>query len=148
MAACGFTPVYGPDGVGNRLLGQIAFAEPDTVNGYNFTKRMEERLGRSVGPFQMDTTIAVSERDLGATSTGDTSRIRLNGTASYKVTSDLDDSVELTGSTFAFTGYSFTGSTAATQAAERDAYERLMIILADQIVDDLLLQAHLLPDLQ
>ena len=32
-----------------------------------------------------------------------------------------------------FTAYSATGSTVATLAAERDALERLMVILGDQI---------------
>jgi LPS-assembly lipoprotein len=42
------------------------------------------------------------------------------------------------GSVDNFTGYSATGTTVATLAAERDAQERLMTILADQIVTRLL----------
>jgi LPS-assembly lipoprotein len=44
-----------------------------------------------------------------------------------------------------FTGFSATGSTVATLAAERDATARLMVILADQIVDRLVISASGLP---
>ena len=37
-----------------------------------------------------------------------------------------------------FTGYSATASTVVTLAAQRDAEERLMVILADQVVARLL----------
>ena len=148
LSACGFTPVYGPDGAGNQVLGQIAFSAPETVNEYSYTKRLEERMGRSSGPYHLDSTLSVSEQSLGNTSSGETTRIRLNGIVSYSLTTVSDDSVVMSGSSRAFTSYSFTGSTAATQAAERDAHERLMIILADQVIDNLLLQADTLTGAQ
>ena len=47
------------------------------------------------------------------------------------------------GSETNFTGYSATGSTVETLAGERDAFERLMRILADQIAARLLATADL-----
>ena len=42
--------------------------------------------------------------------------------------------IEVSGNVENFTGYSATGSTVATLAAERDAQKRLMVMLADQLV--------------
>jgi LPS-assembly lipoprotein len=53
---------------------------------------------------------------------------------------DTDTEATLfTGSARQFTGYSTTGTTAATISSERDARARLSVILADQIVAQLLL---------
>ena len=49
------------------------------------------------------------------------------------------------GSETNFTGYSATSSTVETLAGERDAYKRLMRILADQISARLLASADLAP---
>lgn len=144
LSGCGFTPVYGPGGTGNRLLGQIALDEPDTTAGYLFTRRFEERLGRSDGPYQLETGIQVDEQDLGSTSTGVITRYRLLGRVFYTLR-DADGQALIEGRTNAFTGYSTTGSTVATRAAERDAQERLMVLLADQVIDQLILEATDLP---
>ena len=47
LAACGFTPVYGPDGAGSKLRGQVLVQEPSTQAGYLLTRHLETRLGRS-----------------------------------------------------------------------------------------------------
>ena len=39
-----------------------------------------------------------------------------------------------------FTSYATTGTTVATMTAETDAYKRLMVILADQVVTRLMAQ--------
>ena len=56
------------------------------------------------------------------------------------------EDVLIVGRTDSFTSYSATGSTAATQAAERDARRRLMVILADRVIDRLLIDADTLPE--
>ena len=68
----------------------------------------------------------------------------MTGQANYTLLGEAE--VELLSSqTAAFTGYSATGSSVATLAGERDARDRLMIILADQVVDALLIAAADLP---
>ena len=51
------------------------------------------------------------------------------------------EGVEADGRVTAFTGYSATGSTVATAAAQRDAEARLAVILADMIVAQVLMRA-------
>ena len=142
LGGCGFAPVYAPQGAGGRLQNQIDLGDPDGEEEYLFARRFEERLGRgSGGAYRLDLTIDTSRDSLGTTSAGSTTRYRLDGTAAYTLRDAATDKTLLEGSSVAFTGYSATGSTVATLAAERDARERLMVILADQVIDEILLNA-------
>ncbi|MBP0483738.1 LPS assembly lipoprotein LptE [Sagittula salina] len=147
VAGCGFTPVYGPEGAGTALLGKVALTAPGNDNTYAFNRRFEERLGRAreAAPYGLSLRIETDTQDIGATSTGYTNRIRLIGRASYALIDASTGKTLHTARTNAFTGYSTTGSTVATRAAQRDATERLMVILADQVIDDLLLHTTDLP---
>lgn len=142
VAGCGFTPVYGPAGGGSALLGRIALAEPETTNAYAFNRRFEERLGRATAAsYLLETRLETESSGLGSLADGRTTRYRIVGRAFYTLREQGRDAAVLEGRTNAFTGYSATGSTAATEAAARDARERLMILLADQVIDRLILDA-------
>lgn len=147
-AACGFTPVYGPQGGGTRLQNAVGLPKPVSENDYSFNLRFEERMGLARGdgaPFALTRVLWTEQSGLGSTSAGVTTRYRILGRATYTLT-DVATKKELTrGRTEAFTGYSTTGSTVATRAAERDAQARLMVILADQVIDNLILAAADLP---
>jgi LPS-assembly lipoprotein len=146
LAGCGFTPAYGPGGGATRLQGQIALETPQTPDGFGFNQRFEERMGRGFGgAYRLSTTITVSQQDLGTTSAGTITRYRLIGKVAFHLSDAAKGDVLLVSETDAFTGYSTTGSTVATLAAERDARDRLMVLLADQVVDALILQAPDLP---
>ncbi|SDH43715.1 LPS assembly lipoprotein LptE [Alloyangia pacifica] len=148
LAGCGFTPAYGPQGGGQKLLGQIAFADPDTPDAYLYTRRIEERLGRAApgAPYRLDTTLSTAISGHGSLADGNTTRIRVIGTATFTLRDTATGNALTSGGTSSFTGYSTTGSTVSTQAAERDAEERLMIMLADRVIDRLLLVAADLPE--
>ena len=92
----------------------------------------------------MKLQLQTSRQSLGATSIGNTTRYRLVGRAQYRLL-DLNGAELISGRTDSFTGYSTTGSTVSTLAAERDARDRLVTILADQVIDALLLDAADLP---
>lgn len=140
LSGCGFTPVYGPGGGADRLTGQVSLADPTTDAAFLFNNRVEDRLGpATLGRYALDVTLDTSRDDVGTTSDGRRTRFQLTGTARYAL-SDTATGAELTsGRTESFTGYSTTGSTVATLAAERDAEARLMRILADQVVDALVI---------
>ncbi len=141
LAACGFTPAYGPGGPGRALQGQVQIADPETPQGYRLLQRLEDRLGAGgpAAPYALELSLSQSRRGLGETSDGRTTRYNLVGELDYRLRRGPQGPVVASGSTRSFTGYSATGSTVATLAAQRDAEERLMIILADQLVDRLLL---------
>ncbi|MGJ8597065.1 LPS assembly lipoprotein LptE [Sulfitobacter sp.] len=135
LAACGFTPVYGTGGTGTQLRGQVLVQEPSTQAGFLLTRQLETRLGRS-GPaarYALDLTIDTSEEGLAINAAGDTTRFNLTGRVDYSLRDANSGTVVTSGKVQNFTAYSAIGTTVATLAAERDAIERLMVILGDQI---------------
>ena len=146
LPACGFTPAYGPSGSAGRLQGRVSLSEPDGEPGYLLNRRIDERLGYApAGAYRLETVIETSETDLGTTSTGATTRYRIIGSVDIRLTDTATGQVLLSDTVDSFTSYSATGSSVATLASKRDALERLMTILADRIVDRLILAAGNLP---
>ncbi len=134
LAACGFTPVHGPDGTGAALRGQVQVQEPATPAGYLLTRQLETRLGRTTAPrYALDLTLRTREDGLAINALGDITRFNLVARADYVLRDTLSGTINTSGSVENFTAYSATGTTVASLAAERDALERLMTILADQI---------------
>lgn len=139
LAACGFTPVYGPQGAGIALRDRLRIEPPDTREGFVLVARLEDRLGRATAPTHVLTwDITRSQRDLAITGTNAITRINLAGTLSFRVTEAATDTQVQAGSVSTFTAYSTTGSPVSTAAARRDAEDRLMVALADQLVSRLL----------
>ncbi|MEP2029606.1 MAG: LPS assembly lipoprotein LptE [Paracoccaceae bacterium] len=139
MAACGFTPVYSPDGVGTELQNQILVDEPANRDAFLLTQRIEERLGRGGNArFGLKVDITTTQAGIAINPQGDTDRYDILGVARYALRDIGTGKVVLNGSVNSFSAYSATGNAAATVAAERDARERLMVILADQIVTRLI----------
>lgn len=134
LAACGFTPVYGPGGSGGALHGKVMVAAPDTPDGYFLVRRLEDRLGRAQAPaYDLDLTLALISQGQVITESDEKTRYSIVGTLGYTLTSRATGTVAASGDLTHFTGYSATGSTVETLAAERDARQRLMVILADQL---------------
>ena len=140
LAGCGFTPVYGPDGTGAALLGQLSLDPPQDRNDYLLQRRIEERLGQATaGAWRLSTQIKTDDIGLGFTKDGDITRYNINGTTDYILRRTSSSEIFRQGKIQHFTSYSATGTTVATLAAKRDAEVRLMTILADQIIDQLLI---------
>lgn len=135
LAACGFTPVYGPTGSGTQLQNNITVSEPATRNAFLATQRIEERLGRAVDPtYTLSLSVRSAQENLAVDPEGSITRYNLLGYADYSLIEANTGRVVTSGSVDNFTGYSAAGTTVATLAAERDAQKRLMVLLADQIV--------------
>lgn len=148
LGGCGFAPAYGPGGAARRLQDAIHVDAPDTRETFLVTQRVEERLGAGgpAAPYTLGLQIGISETSQGKNPSGDTTRFRMVGRLTYSLRRAGEATAFRTGTVRNFTGYSATGSTAATLAANRDARERLLIILADQMIDRLVLGAADLPE--
>jgi len=147
LGGCGFVPAYGPQGAAGRLQGRVQVDEPVDGDSYLLVRRLEERLGRAGGArFGLSLALEVKEEPVAITATNITTRYNVIGKATYALRDLEDGKVALSGNVDSFTGYSATGTTAATQSAERDAHERLMTILADQITTRLIAGAAGLPE--
>jgi LPS-assembly lipoprotein len=136
LAACGFTPVYGPGGVGTALRNRVRVQDPDSPDEYMLVRTLEDRLGRADAAARYDLGFKLKTRDEGQslTITNETTRYSLVGQVDYTLTARDTGQIVASGQVENFTGYSATGSTVETLAGERDAAKRLMTILADQIV--------------
>lgn len=144
LAGCGFEPVYGPGGSGAALYGKVLVDAPVDRESYLYVQGLEQSLGRSRDPlYRLDYAIVTADTGQAVTATGDITRYNLIGEVDFSLIRLSDETVIAEGRLDNFAGYSATGSTVDTLAAERDAVRRLMIILADQTVDRLLL----VPDL-
>ena len=144
LAGCGYTPVYGPNGTGTQLQNRVLVDEPLTPDGYLITRQLETRLGRTNDAgYTLSVTTNTKEESLAFDADGDIERYNLVGTADYTLVNTATGAIAASGQVSNFTGYSATGTPVAALAAERDANERLMIILADQIVTELQTQASL-----
>ena len=139
LSACGFQPAYGPDGAGSKLQDRVLIDPPSDRDSYLLVRELEERLGRGATPaYGLSLKITTSEEGLAIDRAGNTRRFNRLGRVEYALTDTASGSVVTSGIAENFTGYSATGTTVATLAAETDAQNRLMIILADQIMTRLL----------
>ena len=142
VAGCGFTPVYGPGGDAEALRGTIVIENPRDPFGFALVRQLERRLGLPSAPrYRLGASIFTTVQELGVTLDQVTTRYNILGRATYRVVDINTEAPIATGSVESFTSYSATGTPVAEQSARADARERLMVILADQIVADLLLTA-------
>lgn len=139
LPACGFTPVYGPEGAGTALQGAVVVDAPVTRDGYLLVRELETRLGRAnPGRYGLSHKVEVRASSVAISRANVTTRYNLLGEVTYALRELDGGAVVASGKVDNFTGYSASGTTVATQAAERDAHERLMTILADQIAAQLI----------
>lgn len=152
FAGCGFTPVYGPGGSAEGLRGSIAIDAPADEDGFALVRQLQDRLGQAdTARYRLSAAINVSETGLGITPDQDVTRIRLRGQLRYRIRATDSEIVLTNGVVEGFTGYSapvvtsgdskIAGNTVSVLTAERDARQRLMVILADRLVTRLLATA-------
>lgn len=139
LAACGFSPVYGPGGTGSKLFGKVRTADPRTPDDFAFAGRIAERLGPdNPALYELDWQMRIAVVPQAITPDEITTRYALNGTVEFMLTDISTQRPVTRGQVSSFTSYSTTGTTIATMAAEQDAHKRLARLLADQVVTRLL----------
>ena len=146
LGACGFTPVYGPGGSGGKLQDNLQITAPATELGFRVRTTLQDRFGLGGGDaaYLVDIDLTSRPSSAAVNDEGDITRFDLRGTATWTLETP-DQSFATGGDVRATTSYSATGTTVATQAAERDALERLAQILADRVAADLIIASGSLP---
>ncbi len=137
LAACGFEPVYAPGGAGAALDGNVEVSAPSSVDSFLLVQSLERKLGRSAtsgSAYALDVKVSTVTRSAAISTSNETDRYTIDGRATYALKSNSTGQVLASGTVTEFVGYSAAGSTVSTLADERDAKERLMVILSDQIV--------------
>ena len=142
LAGCGFSPVYSTGGQGDGLRGLILADDPSDRDAFVFVGQFEERLGRAAAPkYALRYSIRTRSEGVGITPSAETTRFNLFGAVDF-VLVEIDTDREVTkGFVENFTGFSATRLIVSTQTVDRDAHERLMVILADNVVTRLVATA-------
>lgn len=139
LSACGFTPAYGTGGSARALQNRVLVDAENSRNNYLLVRELEERFGRATSPtYGLALTIQTEERPLAIDPEGNTRRFNLLGSVDFALRDLRDGTVLTSGKVDNFTGYSATGTTVATLAAQTDAQDRLMNILAEEITTRLI----------
>ena len=114
--------------------------EPVDTTGFALVRALEARLGLPEAPvYAMSADIRISDEAVGILPDQTITRYNILGQVDYRLTGIGDGTPITSGRVSNFTSYSATSTTVATTAAALDARNRLMRILADQIVADLIL---------
>ena len=142
LAACGFSPAYGPSGPAAGLMGQVRADDPQDKNAFDLVERLEERLGRSGQPkFLLSYTITTWQQGRAVEPDNSITRYQIFGRISFTL-KDAATNAKLGGGVVTgFTAYSAVGSKVESNSAEADAKLRLMHLLADRIVTELVAAA-------
>ena len=136
LAGCGLTPVMDPSS--QRLYNQILIQAPVNRAEYELVRNLEAQLGAAKSArFALHYELKVTEDNIVVSAAQEISRYSLVGELEYSLL-DADGAFLTRQTAKSFTGYSATGTNVATQRAQRDAYDRLMAILARQVASELL----------
>ncbi|KAJ57462.1 hypothetical protein ACMU_02860 [Actibacterium mucosum KCTC 23349] len=139
LAGCGFEPALGTGSAARGLVGQVRVADATDNLSFALTGQLERRLGRGDGGrFTLTYAIRTKRDGLGITPGQVTTRFNLSGDVDYVLTDATTGAAVAQGTVTNFVGYSATSTTVANLRAESDAKERLMVILADQLVTELI----------
>ena len=130
LAGCGFAPALAP---GSRR--RIAVEAPATRAGFALGRRLEDRLGAAGerAPYALAVALEIDPEVAAVDPAQVTTRVRLEGAASYALAEAATGREILRGTASAFASYDATGTTVALGASARDAEDRLATILADRI---------------
>lgn len=141
ISACGFTPVYRAGGPAAKLQGDVLVDAPQTRSAFILVEHLEERLGRGTAArYGLSVDMSFEEEGLAISGSNNVTRFNLLGEARFDLRQLETDETVLSDTVSSFASYSASAQPVATLAAERDAKDRLIRTLADQIVAQLILR--------
>ena len=138
LAGCGFEPLNGVSSKSQMLRNTVLVQAPTNRVEFELVRNLEVQLGQATSKFyDLRYKLNVDEDIIIVSAAQEINRFSLVGVLEYSLV-DSGGVVLLSNTAKSFTGYSATGTTVATQRSKRDAYDRLMMILAKQVSNFLL----------
>ena len=146
LAACGFSPIYGSHGKGSspvsRQLSSVQIENIPDRNGQMLRNKLIDRMhtyGRPAKPeARLEVSMGSTESAMGIQKDATTSRSQLSMTASFKLT-DMNGKILHQGGAHAVASYSKLDAQYGTLASQRDAYDRAINEIGEQIVNNIAL---------
>jgi|GEM_PF-263904 len=134
LVGCGYAPVHGINPKTKKLYTSVFVQAPKDRVEFELVRNLEKQFRKnSSNRYLLNYTLTIKE-EKGVVSASQTlERYSLFGSLKYSL-NDKDGGVVLTNTAKSFTAYSATGTPLATERAKRDAQDRLMVILAEQVL--------------
>ena len=142
LGACGFEPVYAQSTSTNSVRNNFDLSAPTDRGTYQFYHNLKGQISDNPqAQYALSYTISQSATNSATDADGKSHRGVLKGSLAYRITRKINGETVKTGDVKGFTSYSALASSVASDAAGRDATKRLMKILSDNLVDELMMVA-------
>ena len=142
LGACGFEPVYAQSTSTNSVRNNFDLSAPTDRRTYQFYHNLKGQISDNPQvQYALSYTISQSATNAATDADGKSHRGVLKGSLAYRITGKINGETVKTGNVKGFTSYSALASSVASDAAGRDATIRLMKILSDNLVDELMMVA-------
>ena len=142
LNACGFEPAYISSNTGESITNTFDLMAPTDRGTYQFYHNLKGQISDNPeGRYALSYSISQNTTNAAIDADGKSHRSLLKGALDYKITRKTTGKTVTKNTIFGFTSYSALASSVASDASGRDATKRLMKILSDNLVHDLMLAA-------
>ena len=140
IASCAFEPAWiAKDNKIKILWQRVDLREPITSNEFRLNRYLASRIGDAEdAEFFLEYELFTETKRTALSFDGKANRIRILGEVKFSLIHSEKDTILLSSSVKDSLGYSDAILAVTDQASERDAYKRLMVLLGDRMVDELL----------
>ena len=142
LGACGFEPVYATSTSTNSVRNNFDLSAPTDRGTYEFYHNLKGQISDNPqAQYALSYTIFQSATNPATDADGKSQRGVLKGSLAYRITRKINGQTVKTGNVKWLTSYSALASSVASDAAGCDSTKRLMKILSDNLVDELMMVA-------
>jgi LPS-assembly lipoprotein len=139
LVGCGFEPVHRSASKSYGFSNEVFVQAPKNRGEFELVRNLEIHFGPPAEKrYHLRYKLTVDEEIVDVSVAQELNRFNLVGLLEYSLV-DVDGVVILSEAAKSFTGYSGTGTTVATERSKQDSYDRLMVILAKQVSNNLLI---------
>ena len=140
IAGCSFEPAWIAGNNKAKIFWQkIDLKEPKTSNEFHLNRYLVSRVGGAEdAEFFLKYELFTKTKRTALSFDGKAYRIRIHGEVIFSLINSSKNEVLVSSSVKDSLGYSDAILAVTDQASERDAYARLMVLLGDKIIDELL----------
>ena len=143
LTGCGYAPVRGTGSKAKKLYSSVFVQAPKDRVEFELVKNLEKQFGKTTSrQYSFNYKLRIKEEKAVVSASQTLERYSLVGSLKYSLI-NKDGEVVLTNTAKSFTAYSATGTALATERAKRDAQDRLMVILAEQVLNRIFILSQL-----
>tara|TARA_B100000902_G_scaffold36219_1_gene43344 strand:- start:73 stop:576 length:504 start_codon:yes stop_codon:yes gene_type:complete len=140
ISSCSLEPAWMAGNNKSKILWQkIDLKEPKTSNEFRLNRYLVSRVGDAKdAKFLLKYELFTDTKRTALSFDGKAYRIRIHGEIKFSLIHNSNNTILVSSTVKDSLGYSDAILAVTDQASERDAYARLMVLLGDKIVDELL----------